>query len=65
MLLVDYYNYGDFNGSVFEVAAEMNNVTYDRKCCGKTSGALREVSVAGMSTVLLVAVGVQMVMSAF
>ncbi|CAI7653149.1 unnamed protein product [Penicillium crustosum] len=65
MLLVDYYNYGDFNGSVFEVAAEMNNVTYDRKCCGKTSGALREVSVAGMSTVLLVAVGVQMVISVF
>ncbi|CAG8076655.1 hypothetical protein PENNAL_c0048G09720 [Penicillium nalgiovense] len=64
-LLVDYYNYGNFNGSVFEVAAQMNNVTYDRKCCGKTSGALREVSVAGMSTVLLVAVGVQMVMSAF
>ncbi|KAJ5926425.1 hypothetical protein N7516_008198 [Penicillium verrucosum] len=65
MLLVDYYNYGDFNGSVFEVAAQMNNVTYDRKCCGKTSGALREGSVAGMSTLLLVAVGVQMVMSAF
>ncbi|CAG8109378.1 unnamed protein product [Penicillium nalgiovense] len=62
-LLVDYYNYGNFNGSVFEVAAQMNNVTYDRKCCGKTSGALREVSVAGMSTVLLVAVGVQMVIS--
>lgn len=62
---MDYYNYGDFNGSVFEVAAQMNNVTYDRNCCGKTSGALREVSVGGMSTVLLVAVGVQMVMSAF
>jgi hypothetical protein len=43
----------------------MNNVTYDRNCCGKTSGALREVSVGGMSTVLLVAVGVQMLMSAF
>ncbi|KAJ5285993.1 hypothetical protein N7524_001299 [Penicillium chrysogenum] len=64
-LLVDYYNYGDFNGSVFEVAAQMNNVTYDRNCCGKTSGALREVCVGGMSTVLLVAVGVQMLMSAF
>lgn len=43
----------------------MNNVTYNRKCCGKTSGALREVSIAGISTVLLVAVGVQVVMSAF
>lgn len=31
-LLVDYYNFG--NGSVFEVAAQMNNVTYNRKCCG-------------------------------
>ena len=43
----------------------MNNVTYNRKCCGKTSGALREVSIASISTVLLVAVGVQVVMSAF
>ncbi|KXG45540.1 uncharacterized protein PGRI_033070 [Penicillium griseofulvum] len=63
-LLVDYYNYGNFNGSVFEVAAQMNNVTYNGECCGKTSGALREVP-AGMSTVLLVAVGVQMMISAF
>ncbi|KAL8674972.1 MAG: hypothetical protein Q9168_000676 [Polycauliona sp. 1 TL-2023] len=31
-LLVDYYNVG--SGSVFEVAAEYNNVTYDRPCCG-------------------------------
>jgi len=34
ILNVDYYNYGGFPGSVFEVAAQMNNVTYDRKCCG-------------------------------
>ncbi|KAM0333049.1 hypothetical protein ACHAQA_001706 [Verticillium albo-atrum] len=33
ILNVDYYNYG--NGSVFEVAAMFNNVTYDRECCGK------------------------------
>jgi hypothetical protein len=34
-LLVDYYNMGDFNGSVFQVAANANNVTYDRtSCCG-------------------------------
>jgi hypothetical protein len=39
-LLVDYYNYGNFPGSVFEVAAEYNNVTYTGKCCGiATSGA--------------------------
>ncbi|KAI4117576.1 MAG: hypothetical protein LQ345_002230 [Seirophora villosa] len=31
-LLVDYYNVGA--GSVFKVAAELNNVTYDRACCG-------------------------------
>jgi hypothetical protein len=34
-LLVDYYNYGDPKpGSVFEVAAKYNNVTYTRACCG-------------------------------
>jgi hypothetical protein len=38
-LLVDYYNYGNFPGSVFEVAALMNNVTYSRKCCGATTSA--------------------------
>jgi hypothetical protein len=33
-LLVDYYNRGSFNGSVFEVAAQANGVEYDRrKCC--------------------------------
>lgn len=41
-LLVDYYNDGSFPGSVFEVAAEMNNVTYNGHCCGSTtSGALK------------------------
>jgi hypothetical protein len=38
-LNVDYYNYGGFPGSVFEVAARINNVTYDRDCCGVVSGA--------------------------
>ena len=36
-LLVDFYNEGSTNGSVFEVAARANNVTYTRKCCGTTS----------------------------
>lgn len=38
-LNVDYYNYG----SVFEAAARMNNVTYNRKCCGvpQAAGAKR------------------------
>jgi len=31
-LNVDYYNVG--NGSVFQVAAKWNNVTYNRQCCG-------------------------------
>ncbi|KAJ6783350.1 hypothetical protein PWT90_04349 [Aphanocladium album] len=40
-LNVDYYNYGDknFNGSVFLAAARLNNVTYNRTCCGKVSAA--------------------------
>ncbi|KAJ2992037.1 hypothetical protein NUW58_g2310 [Xylaria curta] len=33
-LNVDYYNSGSYPGSVFEVAARMNNVTYNRSCCG-------------------------------
>ncbi|KAI1284005.1 PLC-like phosphodiesterase [Xylaria sp. FL0933] len=41
-LNVDYYNYGGFPGSVFEVAARMNNVTYNRPCCGvTTSGGIK------------------------
>ncbi|KAL5345986.1 hypothetical protein ACLOAV_009016 [Pseudogymnoascus australis] len=32
VLNVDYYNVG--NGSVFEVAAKWNNVTYNATCCG-------------------------------
>ncbi|KAF9741273.1 hypothetical protein PMIN06_012351 [Paraphaeosphaeria minitans] len=34
-LLVDYYNFGNFNGSVFKAAADANGVSYDRNdCCG-------------------------------
>lgn len=36
-LLVDFYNQGPINGSVFEVAARANNVTYNRECCGKAT----------------------------
>ena len=36
-LNVDYYNVP--NGSVFEVAAKWNNVTYNGTCCGSTSRA--------------------------
>ncbi|EON99901.1 putative tat pathway signal sequence protein [Phaeoacremonium minimum UCRPA7] len=46
-LTVDYYEYGGFPGSVFEVAAIQNNVTYDRsKCCGKVENAARRALVA-------------------
>lgn len=34
ILNLDYYNYGDPEGSAFMVAARFNNVTYDRECCG-------------------------------
>ncbi|KAF1845442.1 PLC-like phosphodiesterase [Cucurbitaria berberidis CBS 394.84] len=37
-LLVDYYNFGNINGSVFQVAATANNVSYNEKsCCGTQS----------------------------
>jgi hypothetical protein len=64
-LLVDYYNYGNFNGSVFEVAAEMNNVTYNRTCCGQESAAVPGMSTASFSTMLVIAAGVQLALSAF
>ncbi|TGO07182.1 hypothetical protein BTUL_0314g00110 [Botrytis tulipae] len=51
-LNVDFYNVG--KGSVFEVAAEWNNVTYNRECCGTsaTSDAGR-LDVLGRSAVML------------
>ncbi|KAJ5160488.1 uncharacterized protein N7482_007492 [Penicillium canariense] len=64
-LLVDYYNYGNFNGSVFEVAAEMNNVTYSRTCCGVASAALPGMVASSVSTMLVIATGVQLLLSAF
>ncbi|KAK3945887.1 hypothetical protein QBC46DRAFT_302113 [Diplogelasinospora grovesii] len=39
VLNVDYYNIGGYPGSVFEAAAKMNNVTYDRPCCGSAANA--------------------------
>ena len=44
-LLVDFYNLGNFNGSVFQVAATANNVTYDRdSCCGTNQRNLSNVA---------------------
>lgn len=56
-LNVDYYNYGNYPGSVFEVAAQMNNVTYDREragCCGNDLNAAS--SRTGVPVAMLVAV---------
>ncbi|KAF4624332.1 hypothetical protein G7Y89_g13840 [Cudoniella acicularis] len=58
-LNVDYYNVGD--GSVFEVAAKYNNVTYNRPCCGVvTSGGERTLQTAGRGAMIaaLVVVGI-------
>lgn len=49
VLLVDFYNVGNFNGSVFEVAAKMNNVTYNGKCCGSTTSAASGLRPLGMA----------------
>jgi hypothetical protein len=46
-LLVDYYNQGSFPGSVFEVAALHNNVTYSRPCCGIVPSGASTVRVSG------------------
>ena len=54
-LLVDYYNFGSAPGSVFEVAAQQNNVTYNGRCCGmETSGAgRRSIKVVMLGAVLM------------
>ncbi|KAL2132464.1 hypothetical protein VTI74DRAFT_3770 [Chaetomium olivicolor] len=40
VLNVDYYNFGSYPGSVFEVAARMNNVSFEkRECCGPGANA--------------------------
>lgn len=55
ILNVDYYNFGSYPGSVFEVAAKMNNVTFEKRpCCGPGSnaaggaGAGRSLCLAGL-----------------
>ena len=61
-LLVDYYNFGPFNGSVFEVAAKANNVTYNRKCCGTESLAaiISKPLATHLGLVIVVAVAVML-----
>ncbi|EMC97503.1 hypothetical protein BAUCODRAFT_68720 [Baudoinia panamericana UAMH 10762] len=58
-LLVDYYNQGlPMQGSVFEVAARANGVTYNRRCCGITQSAAPVIrsSFAALATALLFSV---------
>jgi hypothetical protein len=63
-LLVDFYDVGD--GSVFEVAAKANGVTYTRKCCGATSTSAaasnmkRSAAVAALLVSLVVALALGM-----
>ncbi|KXL43395.1 hypothetical protein M433DRAFT_145174 [Acidomyces richmondensis BFW] len=58
-LLVDYYNLGiPGSGSVFEVAARANNVTYNRKCCANLSSRASTTtsSCAALAAALIFAV---------
>lgn len=64
-LLVDYYNYGNFNGSVFGVAAQMNNVTYNGECCGSTSAAPMLMPAGSLLSALLFIAGVHFFASIF
>lgn len=60
VLNVDYYNYGGYPGSVFEVAAKFNNVTYSRTgCCGNAkSGASGLLASLALSPFWIVGVAV-------
>ncbi|KAL1655309.1 hypothetical protein SLS61_002196 [Didymella pomorum] len=55
-LLVDFYNQGPINGSVFEVAARANNVTYDRECCGKATSLASVLAPSATYLALVIAV---------
>ena len=53
-LLVDFYDVGNYtvgsdvrNGSVFEVAAMMNGVEYNRSCCGFETALYSAASLRG------------------
>ena len=64
-LNVDYYNYGGFPGSVFEVAAMFNNVTYERPCCGLDMTIDSSAPRSGISAVLgVVAIAAALAMAA-
>jgi hypothetical protein len=54
-LNVDYYNVG--NGSVFEVQAKMNNVTYTRNCCGFATSSGMRLGAEGPGIWIAIALG--------
>lgn len=59
-LLVDYYNRGSPSaGSVFQVAARANNVTYTQDCCGnvESSASSMRFSMALAAVAVAVVVG--------
>ncbi|KAF2035551.1 PLC-like phosphodiesterase [Setomelanomma holmii] len=55
-LLVDFYDQGSTPGSVFEVAAQANGVTYNRKCCGTTTRSLASSTYRPSVTYLALAI---------
>lgn len=60
-ILVDYYNIGSFNGSVFQVAADANNVTYNKdSCCGLSQRSLNAAGAlkTGHGGLMMAVVGV-------
>ncbi|KAF1928768.1 PLC-like phosphodiesterase [Didymella exigua CBS 183.55] len=61
-LLVDFYNQGPVNGSVFEVAARANNVTYTRECCGKATSLATALLTPSATYFALVVAAVGMLM---
>ncbi|KAF2628683.1 PLC-like phosphodiesterase [Macroventuria anomochaeta] len=58
-LLVDYYNFGNFNGSVFQVAATANGVSYNHDlCCGELRRTSGSSALSLNSSWLVAAVGI-------
>ncbi|CAF9913352.1 hypothetical protein IMSHALPRED_000986 [Imshaugia aleurites] len=62
-LLVDYYNEGSSPGSVFEVAAQHNNVTYDRACCGLVQSAAHSLRPSGSLLITMLALGALVILA--
>lgn len=61
-LLVDFYEDGNSMGSVFEVAAKLNNVTYTRSCCGENTSLNAATSLRSPAT-LVIAIALSAILS--